>query len=374
MQKMTKPVLLISLLLLCILPGCVQPVPIKIGVVMTLTGRASTSGIRIRNGISLAVDEINNKGGINGRDIDLIIRDDLGNPEDALRIDKELIDEGVTAVLGHNFSTIAVETVPLFNEENVLMIGAVVSTMDLSGKDDNFIRLIPSVNVYASKFAQLMYDTLNYRSAAVVYDVSNISYTESQYNFFKSDFEKRGGEVKGAVTFNTNSLVAAEIAQKIVEIDAEALFVIANAIDAALICQHLRKYNSDINIIDSSWAASVPDFIKNGGQAIEGIVFLDLFNAESEQESMKKFSDLYFENFNESISLHAQVGYEVVQILADGLRQTTEPGKLKDVILKKKRYTGLDGEIIFDEYGDTTRPFYIKTIENGTIKTIGFIE
>jgi branched-chain amino acid transport system substrate-binding protein len=67
--------------------------PIKVGFVGGLTGRLSDLGSGGRNGVMLAVEEINNAGGISGRPVELITKDDKQDPEVAVKVDKELIDE-----------------------------------------------------------------------------------------------------------------------------------------------------------------------------------------------------------------------------------------------------------------------------------------
>ena len=75
--------------------------PVKLGFVGGLTGKLSDMGTAVRNGVILAVEEANKEGGINGRQIVLITRDDKNDPEIALAVDRELINEGVVAIIGH---------------------------------------------------------------------------------------------------------------------------------------------------------------------------------------------------------------------------------------------------------------------------------
>lgn len=91
----------------------------------TLTGRDSTWGISSRNAVSIALEQVNNGGGINGRPVQLIVKNDKANPETALQVDKELLDEGVVAILGHYLSSPSMKTVPFMNERKTLMLSTV---------------------------------------------------------------------------------------------------------------------------------------------------------------------------------------------------------------------------------------------------------
>ena len=119
-------ILLISKLL-------IKKPPIKIGFANTLTGVASTSTIKIRNVTILAVEELNKKGGINGRMIKLIIKDDRFDPEVALQVDQELIDEGVVAIIGHSFSSLCLKVAPLIKKNNILMLTPTAQSPKLTG-------------------------------------------------------------------------------------------------------------------------------------------------------------------------------------------------------------------------------------------------
>ncbi len=102
-----KRSLLLPLILLCGLWACTSRQPLKIGFVGGLTGRTSQLGILARNGVELAVEEANRAGGVRGRLLKLLIRDDQNDHATAVRVDRELMDEGVLAIIGHVTSSMA---------------------------------------------------------------------------------------------------------------------------------------------------------------------------------------------------------------------------------------------------------------------------
>ena len=128
--------------------------PIKAGLVATLSGAKSGVGVFQRNGVILAFEEANRAGGINGRMLELIARDDGGNPETAARNVDELADLGVTAILGHTFSTPTLAMVPAADKRRVLLIGLSVTSTKLSGKDDFFIRISATDDLRAPGLAK----------------------------------------------------------------------------------------------------------------------------------------------------------------------------------------------------------------------------
>lgn len=351
-----------------------QKKPIKIGLATTLTGSSSTSGIYARNGAILAIEQINREGGVNGRPIELIVRNDKGDPEEALRVDLELIEEGVAAIIGHPTSTLCVKAVPLMNEKKILML-AVGSTPELSDLDDYYIRLALSDDRYAPLMAELSHNRLGLKKMAVVCDLSNSKYTAPLYGYFKREFERLGGEVSKNIGFDPRQKFSApDIAKEIAESDTEGLLLITNAIHGSLICQHLRKQGSRIKFVPSVWAFTDPDFARNGGRAVDGAVGLSIFNGESSNESFIKFKSEYESRFGEPVSSFSQLGYEAVQVLRLGLQKTDDSKQLKDAILKQKVFAGPGGSFMIDEYGEVVRTAFILELRNAKIRTVGKIE
>jgi len=89
-----------------------QQPPIKIGLAINLSGRGGEAGEHIRDGALLAIEDVNNSGGINGRLLELLIRDDQNSDEGIRKADESLINEGVVAIIGHSYSSNTVKAHP----------------------------------------------------------------------------------------------------------------------------------------------------------------------------------------------------------------------------------------------------------------------
>ncbi len=366
--------LLLAVALLVFLPKWIKnQEPVKIGLSTTLTGPYSTTGTHFRNGAMLAVEELNNAGGINGHPVELIIRDDKANPEVALKVDQELIDEGVVAILGHYISTICVEVVPFINKKNIVMLSS-PGTGLLTGKDDNFIRTLIPGSRQTPIIADLVYNRLKLRKMAVIYDISNPKYTVSIFDNFKADFNKLGGTVIG-ISFNPKKKFSAvDIANEIIKSKADGVFLVTTTLHGALIAQHLKKKGSVVKIFASEWTFADLDFVRNGGKAVEGVLSYGTFNANSTNENFVNFKKKIENRFREEVSLAYQLTYDTSQILFQALRKTLDPTKIKQSILDQRVYEGIDGKIIFDKYGDPSRNQYLMDVKNGKIETIEVFE
>ena len=137
--------------------GMSKKEPIRIGFVADLTGKQAELGVQERNGVQLAVEKINAAGGVAGRPIELIIRDDLGTPDGAKRVDQELINLGAVAIIGHATSG-QTRGLQITNSANVILLSPTTSTPDLSGKFENFFRVYPTFSDSAKGFAKHIYE------------------------------------------------------------------------------------------------------------------------------------------------------------------------------------------------------------------------
>jgi branched-chain amino acid transport system substrate-binding protein len=194
---------LAALVLTTALAACTKKEPVRLGFVGGITGRVADLGVAGRNGAMLAIEERNAAGGVNGRQIELVVRDDEQNPETAKRVVTELIRSKVEVIIGPMTSGMAMAVVPLVNASRTIMVSPTVTTSELTGKDDNFLRVISSTAEYGAKNARCEFERCGHRTVAAIYDLSNRSYTESWFNSFRSTYEGLGGRIVKTVTFTS---------------------------------------------------------------------------------------------------------------------------------------------------------------------------
>jgi len=150
--------LLFFLIILPVLFSCQKNDPILIGFSNQLSGSQSALGVDSMYGALLAVNEINENGGINGRQVKLIIRDDKGDPSLAVEIDNELKDLGCVAIIGHGTSSMASATKANADLNDILLLSPTISSSLLDGLDDNFFRVIPSNSTQGTALAEFIFE------------------------------------------------------------------------------------------------------------------------------------------------------------------------------------------------------------------------
>lgn len=346
--------------------------PYRIGFVGGLTGRNSDLGIQGRNGVMQAVEEINQQGGINGKLLQLITKDDRQDPQTALKVDQELIEEGAIAIIGHMTTAMSETVLPLINARKILMISPTTSANKLTGIDDYFLRVVNPSILLTDLESNYAFKDVNLRRVAEIYDLSNRTYAEEFAVNFKSTFERLGGEIVSTDTFTAGPDVSFKsLAEVVLRTKPDGLLIAASAVDTAMICQHVRMAGSKIPILMSGWAQT-SDLLRHGGPAVEGVIGTMYRDLDSIATPFAAFKDKFQTRFGtDGPTFAALFGYEAVMVLKDALFLNPDPRQLKETILKQKTFQGLDGAFEIDSFGDAKRNAYIVTVSNNRFKVLG---
>lgn len=345
--------------------GCLKQEPIRIGFVADLTGNQAELGVQERNGVQLAVEKINATGGVVGRQIELIIRDDLGTPDGAKNADRELIDMGVAAIIGHATSAQTVAGLQVTNPAHVLLLSPTTSTPDLSGKFEYFFRVYPTFSDSAKGFARHIYQNRKLTKLAILYDTDNAAYANKYQTIFADKYRSVGGFLVGEIGFSSaaktdfNSILSQLRAS-----NAEGLLIITSDVDAAMIVQRTRLMGWQVPLFASAWAQTAT-LIYNGGQTVEGMEIEQAYALNSQSPDFLDFKKLYQNRFGQLPSFGATFGYEAAMVLSTALQKTGGKSlELRQAMLEIKDFKGLIDNFSFNEYGDVVRPFYLSVIRD----------
>lgn len=353
--------------ILMISSGCKNNKPVKIGFVGGLTGRLSELGIDARDGALLAVEERNKAGGVNGGPIILSVKNDEQDREKALRVDKELIREGVAAIIGHTTSAMSIAAVPVMNEARVLMVSPTSSTNKLTGLDDYFIRLVSPWKDATIHLARHAFERAGLRKINILYDLSNAEYTRMVHDTFRSEFTKLSGHIVCSKTYTSGSEIDyMALADSLRACEPDGILIVGGAMDTAMICQHVRKQDAHVAFLSSGWAGK-KQLIEYGGAAVEGIVFVNYWDMDSRNPAFVAFKKRFRERFHRDPTFPSMFAYESAQVIFRALTQIDDPSHLKKKIIEIGEFKGLQETIVFDQYGDPQRTPLLFTIENRRI-------
>ena len=376
-DAVAKPVLgvILGLVLGLAAGGCQDARPILVGFTGQLTGHHADLGVQGRDGAQLAMEEINLAGGVNGRPIEMIYRDDKGSPQGAVEADQDLIKHKVVAIIGHITSSQSMAGLPVAQKAGTLMLSPTTSTTKLSGRDDLFFRVQPGIDAAARALARHVRQGRGISSVCVVYDTDNQAYSKAFLNAFWDAFVMAGGNIQGQVPFSSASNVdLAVVLARSLTAKPQGLLVIASAVDTALIAQRVRLWGWSCPIFSSGWAQTQA-LIHNGGRAAEGIEIVADFDGNSPEPAYLAFKKRFLARFQRQPIFAAAQSYEAVMVLAQALIQTGGQSQgLPQALLRIKNYQGLLGPLSFDRYGDVKRLKFLVTIKGGQFQTLKAVD
>ena len=354
--------LLASLLLVA---DCGERSPIAIGFLGGLSGHAADLGNSGLNGVRLAVEAQNRKGGINGHPIALVPMDDKQDPDTARAAFAKLAESHVAAVVGPMTSSIAVAVKPLADQLHLLLVSPTVTTRELSGIDDYFIRVIADTRIYANAAARFHVEKRHIKTFAVLYDVENRAYSDSWSEDFREAVEARGAKLLTKVAFRPSDTVAyPSQVKQVLASGAEAILFLGSSVDAALMAQQIRVLDDKVRIITSEWAAT-ERLASFGGAAVDGLFTAQFFDRDSQLPDYQEFRKEFLRRFEQEPGFGGIAGHDAAVLLISALRQKRREESVKDAILRIADFKGLQSPIHIDRFGDSIRPTYITVIQNG---------
>lgn len=350
--------------------GCDRPKPVRIGYVGSLTGPAAAVSISGRNGVILAVAQINASGGIAGRPVELITKDDRQDESIAVAVDKELIQEGVVAIIGHMTSAMSLAVLPVINAEKILMISPASSTDALTGIDDYFFRVVNSYRAQTDRLADYAFKTMGMKRMASITDLSNPEYSGGFCHNFQAEFEYLGGEFIKTVPFSSPpDVLDPGLVQQVIAAAPDGLLVVASGHDTAMICQQLKKLGSRIPVISSSWAMTT-DLLDYGGQAVEGVTFCSSYDENNRSQEYVEFKQQFKKKFDAQPDFTALYAYEACRILFKAVEKSQDASGLKAAVLQQGTFPGLVWDIAINRFGDAHLGQYLTQVIDGEFRAI----
>lgn len=352
--------------------SCGSRQPIKVGFAGCLTGLKSDLGVNAMYGVQLALDEVNEAGGIRGRKIELVIRDDKADPDEALKCDKEMLAQGVVAIIGHMESGTVAKSLPWATEHGLLYISPTISGQGYAGIDDALLRVVTSGGRQSSALASVITEHER-KATAVLWDATNRPYSDSLKEFFASEASPKGNRIVFDESFNMSASVDYEkLAERLGASGADSILIIASSTETANLLQNFSGFPLNLPIYMAGWSMS-SDLITRAGASVEGTYLVNNTLVESDKKRFVEFAAAYRNRYGTEPTAGAILAHDAFTVLVESLRRVKAftPAALKAYILANPNFDGLQSGITFDEYGDVSRPTWLYTVKNGEYVLLG---
>lgn len=343
--------------------------PIKIGVIGTLTGIGAYYGEQELNGVKLALDEINQNGGISGRIIELIVEDSQAAPQTAVTALQKLINVNqIKFVIGDSWVSTTAAITPVANTNKIILISPVALLDELS-QDDYFFRTIPNTQDMVKPLSEYAFDKMQARKIAIMFQQTPYGVEHSRD--FKYAFEKLGGEIVVEEGF---LITAKDLQTELTKIKAknpDTIFNLhASNASIGLLIQQAKELGLKVNWLASFGAENAP-LLEQYSQIAEGLIYPYSYDPESDLLSAKQFSQSYLAKYGKIPSLTAANSYDALKLIAMAIEKHGEDTeKIKEFLLSVKNYQGASGVLSFDQNGDVEKPIFMKQIKDGKFQKV----
>ncbi|WEV45251.1 ABC transporter substrate-binding protein [Streptococcaceae bacterium ESL0687] len=342
----------------------------KIGYDLEMTGPVAAYGEQEKMGADLAVKEINASGGINGKQIEVVAKDNKSDNAEAANIASSLVsNDKVVAVIGPATSGAAKAIIPNTTRAGVPFITPSGSddslTVMKNGRLNEFaFRTIFQDSDQGKIIAEYVEDSLKAKNVLVYYDNSS-DYAKGIYNSFKKSFT---GDIVDTVTFQSGDKDFQATLSKIKNLNFDAIVMPGYYNETGLITKQARELGIDAPIIGGDGFSSDTYVKLAGNAAATNIHFVGAFSPKAPAtDKTEPFIEEYRKAYNQEPSGFSALAYDAVYMVKVAAEEgkVTDSAELAEYLAKIKDFKGVTGMITIDENHNPIKSAVVITLDNG---------
>ena len=339
------------------------------GHIASMTGQEATFGDSTDKGIKLAIEELNAKGGIKGKQIDLKTYDDQGKPEEAAVAATRLVTQDKVAVLlGEVASSRSLAVAPIAEANKVPMISP-ASTNPKVTKDGDKTRpfvfrvcfIDPFQGTVMAKFAK----EKGLKKVAILRDVGN-AYSVGLADFFLNKFKDLGGTIVNDQSYKAGDQ---DFKAQLTAIKAKApegVYIPGYYTDVALIARQARELGIKVPLMGGDgWDSN--KLFEIGGQAVEGSYFSNHYSPDDPSPRIQEFIAKFKARFGSIPDAMAALGYDAAMVAADAANRAKDSSgeAFAQAIAETKDFAGVTGVITLDGDHNAVKSAVVLEVKGG---------
>ena len=366
-----KRILIASIVAVSLLSACTPSNggggdKVRVGVFMSLTGSTANFGISSVNGIKLAADEVNAAGGINGKQIELLVEDDRSDASEAATIvTKFVTQDQVHAVLGEVASSRSIAAAPIAQNAKIPMLTPSSTNPEVTKKGDFIFRSCFIDPVQGAAIAQFAAKSLGAKSAAIMVDRKN-DYSTGLEKVINETFTRMGGQIVATQSYQEGDQDFNAQLTSLKGANPQVIFVPGYYNDVGLIAKQARDKGITVPLIGGDGWDSV-QLYQIGGTALNGSYFTNHYSPYDTDPKVQKFVNDYKSRYNTVPDALAATAYDAARIMFDAIKRSKSLNgpDIRDALAATKDYPGVTGTVTFNEHRDAVKPIVMIEIKDG---------
>ncbi len=376
MKKFLAILLIAGLILSLSLVGCKsEKGTIKIGAILAVTGGASFLGAPEAKTVEMVVEEINSSGGINGMQIELIIKDSAANPEKAISFAKQLIEEdNVVAIIGPSTSGETMQIKDICESYKVPLVSCAAAEAIVNPVAE-YVFKTPQKDSYVAKWIYSTMNSMGIKKIAVI--AANTGFGNAgkgQLEKYASEF---GIEIAIAETYDKAATDLTALLTKINAKDVEAVVNWSIVPAQSIAAKNMKQLGMDQPLFQSHGFGNIK-YVEAAGEAADGIIFPagrllvaeKLPDGHPQKKNLTAYKTAYESKYNEDVSTFGGHAYDAIALVIEALKKadSTERDDIRNALESISGFPGTGGIFSFsstDHNGLGMDSLEMLTVKNG---------
>ncbi len=340
---------------------------IYIGAVLPLTGDVAVYGNNTKEGIDLAVNQVNEKGGINGKKIEVLYEDSKALPKEGVNgIEKLIATHNVQYVIDNSVSSVALAMVSIAEKNKVVLLSTGSTNPKLTGISDYFFRIWNSDAFEGKLTADFAIDTLGLNSISTLY--VNNDYGVSLNEVFSTEIKKKNGKILSQESFKQDETDFSTQLTKIKNNSPDAIYIIGYSKEISNVLLQIKKMNIKCQVLGT---VTMEDrqVIDVAGVSANNVIYPFPQEPDTTKPTVSKFQSSFYKTYGKKPGITCDVGYDAIMLFAEAVKLGggTKSGEIQIGLNKIKNYYGASGLIEFNK-GDVRKPMIFKRILNNNFE------
>jgi branched-chain amino acid transport system substrate-binding protein len=354
---------------------CAAQNTVKIGVITSLTGSQAAFGEAHKNGYSIAVDQINAKGGVLGKKIELDFYDDQSKPDQAVQGVSKLVDQDHVPVLLGAYSSENTKAIinPVIQHQIPLLIPTATADNVMDSKSPWIFRICAGANDYARATIEFLQHNGSPKTMAIVYEKTNFGQANMQA--MKEAATKAGIKLVAVEQYEAKSPDYRAVLRRVKAANPEVIYFCSYLLDATTLMRQSQEVDLNPKYYTSSgtgFAAAEFPTAKGAGKNADYTFSVSQWLPESPWPGSKEFDAEYFKRTNTHPQYHAMQAYESLMVVAQAINtaKSLEPAKIRDAIKNTNLKTSAFGPVKFDANGQNQHTVLITQVQGGQYRLV----
>ncbi|WP_208598340.1 ABC transporter substrate-binding protein [Desulfatiglans anilini] len=350
--------------------------PLKVGVVLPLTGKLAKFGEIEQKSFLMAAEEINAGGGINGRPVQLIIEDTTGKPDVGRSAIEKLIAKDQVLVVGGGYSSsVTWASVAVAQQRKVPFLVNTGSADNITEQGWEYIfRLNPPVSEYPQALHSFLKETAQVKTVVILHE--NTLFGQSGSKEFMEQCKNFGLEVLMKEGYEAGAVDFKPLLVKVKAQDPDLVYMISYVMDAALLMRQAKELNLNPRLFVGGGAGfTLPEFQANAGEASEFVFSATLWTPSVPYPGAREYYEKFLDKHGTPTEYHGAEAYAAMYVIADALKraETLTPEGVRAALAETDMMT-VFGPVKFISYAKMTQqnklPTFLVQWIQGRLETV----